>query len=97
MGIINLDPIETPFGCSHTGAYMSTTDSQLIVNKNRNSKFVYSCMFNIYISKSAKDAGKPAIGQTSVKVLSDAPLGADVYTILYDQLKIMYPNYQDDN
>ena len=95
MGIINLDPIDTVFGCSHTGTYISTAKTQVVVERTPESEYLYSCSFSIFISETARTEGKPAIGRVIVNVTSSAPIESEVYTILYDKLKQKYPNYQN--
>lgn len=96
MGIIVLDSIETIFGSTHTGIYISTANTQIVSDRSfENGEYAYTCSFNMWVSKAARDAGKPVVGRVNIRHVSATPINTSVYDLLYAELKAKYPNSQD--
>lgn len=99
MGIINQDPYNTTYGTSVTNTYISIGEQTIALHKldNTNSIYELKALFSIWNDKPSRESGKRPYQMIPIsQELNASQITGDLYTILYDQLKIKFPNHTDD-
>lgn len=97
MGLIIHSDYQTIHGMVLQNVYVSTNFSQLSVEKRTNvsNNHRYNCSFTVFLSQEARLTNKSPIGYINSIVESESPIDMNIYTILYNKLKEMYPNSTD--
>ncbi len=95
MAIINNDPFTTPQNVSISGSYMTFGSDRLLLQKV-GADYVLKGNCSVYKDQNAKNNGFKALSIFSVSTtLSSGQLSNNLYTKLYDQLKLTYQNSTD--
>jgi hypothetical protein len=105
MGIINNDVYECSNGVQKAGTYISFATETIYLVQNysgtpdSSSDRNYSARANyrVFWDQAAREAGKSFIDLKSVNVILTAEqLNSNIYHIMYDELKKIYPNTSDE-
>ena len=99
MGLTVNESFTTSHGFVLSSYYMSMKDlmvKKILLYGEYEYKYIVSTNFSIWVSKEAKNTGKPTIAEKFIKLeLETAPTG-NVYEILYDEVKKTLTDYVDD-
>lgn len=95
MGLIVVEYLIPYFGIILQNAYISTANSDITIRKE-NGQYVYSCSFSVHSNKESRDSGKSVMGRENVNYTTQEPLTDNVYTVLYNELKLKFPNSIDN-
>ena len=96
MGIINKDIFVSQYGQPLTDTYISLGNNNIELRKEDN-KYLLLGVFNVWLSKSARDTNKSSFKSIIVhKELTSDEITANIYGILYSELKKKYTNTADD-
>ena len=101
MGIINNDPIDTPYGTSVSGSYMALGPNPIIIESEPNDDLtdtIYrlNASASVWVDKSARGAQKRFITSIRIsKVLSNDDLSQGPYELAYAALKVNFTNTSD--
>ena len=107
MGIINNDVYVCSNGVEKTGTYISFATETIYVVQNYSSMMAmpgqtnagYSVRANyrVFWDQDCREAGKSFIDLKSISTtLTSDQLNSNIYGILYEQLKTIYPNSDDE-
>ena len=105
MGIINNDVYECSNGVQKAGTYISFATETIYLVQNYSGMNTpsaernYSARANyrIFWDQAAREAGKSFIDLKSVNVtLTGDQLDSNIYQIMYEELKKIYPNTSDE-
>lgn len=100
MGLINLDPYPLDYTTTTVTNtyYRINIHSNTTITKSDIDRFNISGYFTIYYNKDSYLAGKSSIGMHSVSIIVNLATleSTPIYTIMYNQLRLEIPNYQDD-
>ena len=109
MGIINNDTYECSNGVQKAGTYISFATETIYLVQNYPDMFGQTAPsstdrsynvranYRIFWDQAAREAGKSFIDLKSVSVnLTAEQLNSNVYQILYEELKKIYPNTSDE-
>ena len=105
MGIINNDVYECSNGVQKVGTYISFATETIYLVQNYSGMNTpsaernYSARANyrIFWDQAAREAGKSFIDLKSVNVVLTAQqLNSNIYQVLYEELKKVYPNTSDE-
>ena len=102
MGLINPDVYVTNQGIEKTNTYISFYGQNVNLRKtgvdaSGVSLYEVSAIANIWWDEAARVSGKSSIAclLVSSQIVGDAALNESLYTILYAQLKVIFPNAYD--
>jgi hypothetical protein len=102
MGLINPDVYTTNQGIDKTNTYISFYGQNVSLRKNGVdasgvSVYEVSSIANIWWDQNARETNKSPIAcvLVSKQEVGDASINESLYTILYAQLKVMFPNAYD--
>ena len=97
MGIINNDPFIASSGAEKVGTYISFNSETLYLRKATVNTYTVNANYRIFWDKAAKDANKPFMELRTVSTqVAEADLSGSLYTLLYAELKKLYPNSTDE-
>ena len=105
MGIINKDPFLNRYGQELTNTYISLGNNHIELRKERETdvddniieKYTLTGIFNIWLSKEQKQKNMSPFNTVVIhKELSSTEITANIYNILYTDLKKKYTNTIDD-
>jgi hypothetical protein len=105
MGIINNDVYECSNGVQKAGTYISFATETIYLVQNYSGMNTLSsernynarANYRIFWDQAAREAGKSFIDLKSVNVtLTVEQLDSNIYQIMYDELKKIYPNASDE-
>jgi len=105
MGIINNDVYECSNGVQKAGTYISFATETIYLVQNysdmsgSSSDRNYNARANyrIFWDQAAREAGKSFIDLKSINVILTAEqLNSNIYQIMYEELKKIYPNTSDE-
>lgn len=101
MGLINPDVHTTSSGVTKTDTYISFNTETLYLRQNGvdesgNNLYMVNANYRIFWDHDSKINGKAFLDLQSVSaVITEAELSSNIYTVLYDKLKLQYPNATD--
>lgn len=111
MGIINNDVYVCSNGVEKTGTYISFATETIYVvqnysgmmampgqtNTGTSSGYSVRANYRVFWDQDCREAGKSFIDLKSISAtLTSDQLNANIYSILYEQLKTIYPNSDDE-
>ncbi len=108
MGLINNDVYECSNGVQKAGTYISfATETIYLVQNNQgvngqnpsssDRNYNVRANYRVFWDQDCREAGKSFIDLKSVNVnITSDQLNSNIYTILYDELKKIYPNTSDE-
>ena len=111
MGIINNDVYVCSNGVEKTGTYISFATETIYVVQNysgmmampgqtnvgSSSGYNVRANYRVFWDQDCREAGKSFIDLKSISVtLTSDQLNSNIYGILYEQLKTIYPNSDDE-
>ena len=111
MGIINNDVYVCSNGVEKTGTYISFATETIYVVQNysgmmpmpgqtatgNSTGYSVRANYRVFWDQDCREAGKSFIDLKSVSAtLTSEQLNANIYSILYEQLKVIYPNSDDE-
>jgi hypothetical protein len=105
MGIINNDVYECSNGVQKAGTYISFATETIYLVQNysdmssSSSDRNYNARANyrVFWDQAAREAGKTFIDLKSINVILTAEqLNSNIYQIMYEELKKIYPNTSDE-
>jgi hypothetical protein len=104
MGIINNDNYVCSNGVEKVGTYISFATETIYVVQNyaaipngSTNEYSVRANYRVFWDKDCREAGKSFIDLKSVStVVTAEQLNNNVYTILYEELKKIYPNSIDE-
>jgi len=98
MGIINLDKFISHYGGSDIiETYISIADNSITLKKIEDGKYSLETVFNLYLSKVARLAGKRPLSNIHIVVELDGDeVKGNMYNKLYKALKAIYKQNRDD-
>lgn len=95
MAITNNDAYVTPQNVSITGAYMTFGTRRVLMTKD-GSDYIIGGICCVYKDQTAKDTGFMCLKEFKVeKTIAVGDLTSNLYTVLYDELKLTYTNSVD--
>jgi hypothetical protein len=106
MGIINNDVYVCSNGVEKTGTYISFAMETIYVVQNYsgmtampdrpNAAYSVRANYRVFWDQDCREAGKSFIDLKSIlTTLTSEQLNTNIYSILYEQLKTVYPNSDD--
>lgn len=101
MGIINNDPIDTPYGTSVSGSYMALGPNTISIETELNEDlteniYKLNATASVWVDKSARDTQKRCVNSIRIsKVLSSNDLSQGPYGLAYAELKLRFTNTDD--
>lgn len=97
MGIINHDSIQTDSGITITDTYISFHYETIFTKKIDPNNYQIFTNYKIFLNLEAKDTGKAPIAQYPISTnITKEQLDANIFSYLYDALKVIYPNSTDE-
>ena len=97
MGILNNNAMEASSGISVTGAYGTFGADQVVCRKIGADNYTIIALAKFYKDQASYDAGKEWLYQKSYVItgLTTLQISGNLFVLLYDTLKVDYPNYTD--
>lgn len=94
MGIIINSSIDDERGVSLSGCYARVTDIY-VRRAPPEGQYEVIGKVQVFANKSAREANKKIVTEHSVNARTQG-VPTNIYETVYDELKIMYPEYTDD-
>ena len=96
MGIINNDSLNTPYGISISGTYVSIGRDSLNISREETDVYVLHYCATIWATKEDRENEKRSLQTISRSVnLTSEQISGGVYILAYNDLKTVFPNNTD--
>ena len=97
MGLINNDTYVAPYGVQITGAYISFAGETLYLRQSGAGSYSINANYRIYWNQECRETGLSYVDLKSVSAsVASSELSGNLYNILYEALKVIYPNTSDE-
>ena len=96
MGIINNDSLNTPYGISISGTYVSIGRDSLNVSREEIDNYVLNYSATIWATKEDRENDKRSLQIISRSVkMTSSQISDGVYNIAYNDIKTLFQNNTD--
>jgi len=97
MGLINNDVYIAPNGVQITGAYISFATETLYLRQAGAGSYNINANYRIYWNQECRETGLSFVDLKTVSAsVPSSELSSNLYNILYEALKVIYPNTSDE-
>ena len=97
MGLINNDNYVASNGVEKVGTYLSFAFETLYLRQSGPGQYSVNANYRVYWDQACREAGKPFMDLRSLSTsLSKEALETNLYGVMYNALKELYPNCSDE-
>lgn len=96
MAILNHDNHTLSNGVVVSDTYICISNNTIRIQKISNGLYQINASYQIYLNETAKNENKAPLNDLSISFnVPENSLNQNVYTLSYNEIKSIYPNYSD--